>query len=119
MTPGEHREACLRAMELAWLAHYGITPEFPLALKAMATAFDALPSAGACVLPTDATEEMIEAYRCAIKAHPAAMSPEQIKETWPEGAKHVFSTRMKAAARFRAMREVGKLTKPLEKEAPK
>jgi hypothetical protein len=114
LTLGEHREACLRAMELAWLRHYGITPEFPLALKAMTAAFDALATVGACVLPADATEEMIEAYRGAIKARHAAMSPEQIRETWPEGAKRVFSPRVKAMARFSAMREVGKLTKPPE-----
>lgn len=94
-------------------------PQWKCYEDAATAAFDAQHGL-ARVCPIEATEEMIAAYRGALKAQHNSMSPEEIKEIWPrrriKGHGHVFPKDMKAHARWRAMSAAGDLTNPPEKK---
>jgi hypothetical protein len=67
MTRDEHRAACIKAMAIAWLSKRGYpetdVPDWLMrqTIEEQTAALDALRSAGARVVPIEATEEMIDA----------------------------------------------------------
>ena len=103
MTPAEHRAACIKAMCRARRAKMGGTPFDELSekyqaidMEFMTSAFDAIPTTGAGVHPTEATPEMFEAGRPNVQSI-IGMTQDQV----------IFWS-------YRAMAAAGDLTKPPE-----
>jgi hypothetical protein len=62
VTRDDHRAECIEAMETGYWKRWEVPSQGDASVREMLTAaFDALPTAGAYVVPCEATEEMLSA----------------------------------------------------------